>query len=65
MHKVTKVGNRTWTRADDVLLTDMLMDGATYREIAAELGVTISSVEARRTKLGLPSPTAIKRGANQ
>lgn len=61
-HKVSNVGNRTWTAEDDAVLTELHLDGVHYRDIAAELGVTISSVEARRMKLGLPSPTQIQRG---
>lgn len=61
-HKVSNVNSRTWTQEDDDILTALHMDGVHFREIAAELGVSISSAEARCRKLGLPTATQIKRG---
>lgn len=42
-----------WTRADDALLRELVGDGSTYRECAAELGRTWRSVQWRATALGI------------
>ncbi len=47
------VGIPTWTEADDQRLRLLAVSGKTSREIATEIGRSISAVQARAKKLGL------------
>ncbi len=48
-----RVGIPTWTEADDQRLRLLAVSGKTSREIATEMGRSISAVQARAKKLGL------------
>jgi len=48
-----RVGIPTWTEADDQRLRLLAVSGKTSREIATEIGRSISAVQARAKKLGL------------
>ena len=48
-----RVGISTWTEADDQRLRLLAVSGKTSREIATEIGRSISAVQARAKKLGL------------
>jgi hypothetical protein len=48
-----RVGIPTWTEADDQRLRLLAAPGKTSREIATEIGRSISAVQARAKKLGL------------
>jgi hypothetical protein len=46
-----RVGTSTWTEADDQRLRSLALSGMTSREIAREIGRSISAVQARAKKL--------------
>jgi hypothetical protein len=48
-----RVGTPGWTEADDQRLRSLAMSGMTCREIAGEIGRSISAVQYRAKKLGL------------
>jgi len=48
-----RVGTPTWTEADDQRLRSLAQSGMTSREIAGEIGRSISTVQYRAKKLGL------------
>jgi hypothetical protein len=48
-----RVGIPTWTEADEQRLRLLAVSGKTSREIATEIGRSISAVQARAKKLGL------------
>ena len=45
-----RVGTSTWTEADDQRLRSVALSGMTSREIAREIGRSISAVQARGQK---------------
>ena len=49
----------TWTAEDDVYLSKHILAGVPFPEIATELGVSISSMDNRRKRIGLPSHNQI------
>lgn len=52
-----------WTEEENQKFTAMYMNGASYRELADYFGATLSGMERRRIKLGLPSPTKLRERA--
>ena len=58
--RVSNVNLAKWTPEADEVFTSMHMAGASYTEIAEHFGTSLSAIERRRVKLGLPSPTKVK-----
>lgn len=60
--RVTNTNLFKWTTEIDEEFTTLYFAGASYAELSEHFGVSISAVEKRRMKLGLPSPTSIREG---
>ena len=60
MRKVYPNTIHMWTDEDNEKFTAMYLNGASYRELADYFDGTLSGMEKRRLKLGLPSPTQLR-----
>ena len=60
--RVSNVNLVKWTPEKAKDFAAMYLQGASYAELSEYFGTSLSAIERRRVKLGLPSPTKVKEG---